>query len=46
MTNWNPQTAAISQYSFIFQTTKARQYLEKAAKAGHKGAPGTIGTRL
>jgi len=24
-------------------TTKARQYLEKAAKAGHKGAPGTIG---
>ncbi|KAL5258921.1 hypothetical protein ACHWQZ_G009404 [Mnemiopsis leidyi] len=24
-------------------TTKARQYLEKAAKAGHKGAPGTLG---
>jgi len=24
-------------------TTKAKQYLEKAAKAGHKGAPGTLG---
>lgn len=24
-------------------TTKARRYLEKAAKAGHKGAPGTLG---
>ena len=29
--------------SLAFQTTKARQYLEKAAKAGHKGAPGTLG---
>ena len=27
----------------IFQATQARQYLEKAAKAGHKGAPGTLG---
>lgn len=24
-------------------STKAKQYLEKAAKAGHKGAPGTLG---
>ena len=35
------------QYTIIpyvtLQTTKARALLERAAKAGHKGAPGTLG---